>query len=86
MRIAEIVLHRLGLPLTKPYRISITDIRAFDTVLVEVIGDDGGRGFGEATLLADLDVADHRAQGLAARHVGLRVGGGRRLADVVAER
>ena len=51
MRIAELRLHRLRLPLATPYRIAIREIRVFDTVLVEAIGDDGAHGLGEATLL-----------------------------------
>ncbi|GMQ75199.1 MAG: dipeptide epimerase [Gammaproteobacteria bacterium] len=49
--ISEIVLHRLRVPLTVPYKLSLVELRAFDTILVEVHGGDGRVGVGEATLL-----------------------------------
>ncbi|MDX2316170.1 MAG: enolase C-terminal domain-like protein [Gammaproteobacteria bacterium] len=49
--ISEIVLHRLRVPLTVPYKLSFVELRAFDTILVEVHGGDGRVGYGEATLL-----------------------------------
>jgi len=49
--ISEIVLHRLRVPLTVPYKLSFVELRAFDTILVEVRDDDGRVGYGEATLL-----------------------------------
>ncbi len=52
MSLAHITLHRLRVPLKVPYRLSLAEIRAFDTLLV-VIRDRGGRsGIGEATYLA----------------------------------
>ena len=49
--ISEIVLNRLRVPLTVPYKLSFVELRAFDTILVEVHGGDGRVGYGEATLL-----------------------------------
>jgi L-alanine-DL-glutamate epimerase-like enolase superfamily enzyme len=49
--ISEIVLHRLRVPLTVPYKLSFVELRAFDTILVEVHDGDGRVGYGEATLL-----------------------------------
>ncbi len=49
--ISKIVLHRLRVPLTVPYKLSLVELRAFDTILVEVHGGDGRVGVGEATLL-----------------------------------
>ena len=34
--ISEIVLHRLKVPLTVPYKLSFAELRAFDTILLEV--------------------------------------------------
>ena len=49
--ISEIVLHRMRIPLTVPYKLSFVELRAFDTILVEVHDGDGRVGVGEATLL-----------------------------------
>ncbi len=49
--IQRITLHRLKVPLTTPYKLSLAEIRAFDTVLVQAQGGDGRTGLGEATLL-----------------------------------
>ncbi len=49
--ISEIVLHRLRVPLTVPYKLSLVELRAFDTILVEMHDEDGRVGVGEATLL-----------------------------------
>jgi L-alanine-DL-glutamate epimerase-like enolase superfamily enzyme len=49
--ISEIVLHRLRVPLRVPYKLSFVELRAFDTILVEVHDGDGRVGVGEATLL-----------------------------------
>ena len=52
MRIEEIVLYQLSVPLTVPYHLSFGAVRAFDTLLVELRADDGRSGLGEATYLA----------------------------------
>ncbi|MGH8617607.1 MAG: mandelate racemase/muconate lactonizing enzyme family protein [Burkholderiales bacterium] len=52
MRIEEIVLYQLSIPLTVPYHLSFGDVHAFDTLLVAMRGDDGRTGLGEATYLA----------------------------------
>lgn len=49
--IQRITLHRLKVPLTTPYKLSLAEIRAFDTVLVQAQAGDGRTGLGEATLL-----------------------------------
>ncbi|MCK5623202.1 MAG: hypothetical protein KAJ11_12985, partial [Alphaproteobacteria bacterium] len=46
-----IVLHRLRVPLRVPYKLSFGPVEAFDTILVEIVGEDGRSGFGEATFL-----------------------------------
>ncbi len=50
-RIRGIRLERLQIPLTVPYKLAFGPVTAFDTVIAEVIGDDGRSGFGEATIL-----------------------------------
>lgn len=52
MSIAQITLHRLQVPLKVPYRLSLAEIRAFDTLLVLMRDRDGRRGLGEATYLS----------------------------------
>jgi L-alanine-DL-glutamate epimerase-like enolase superfamily enzyme len=52
MRIDEIRLYRLSVPLTEPYHLAFGDVTAFDTLLVEMLADDGATGLGEATYLA----------------------------------
>ncbi len=51
MLIEHITLHRLKLPLKVPYRLSLAEIRHFDTLLVDMQDDQGRVGLGEATLL-----------------------------------
>ena len=51
MVVGEIVLHRLWIPLTVPYKLSFVELRAFDTILVEAHDGDGRVGVGKATLL-----------------------------------
>ena len=77
MKIERLTLHRLRVPLTTPYRLSFGPIDAYDTVLVEVRGDDGRAGLGEATYLAgysDETIADGwtLAQRLASEYAGLQ--------------
>lgn len=50
-RVKRIVLHRLRAPLRVPYKLSFGPVEAFDTILVEILGEDGRAGFGEATFL-----------------------------------
>lgn len=47
MRISEIVLHRVDLPLTTPYRLSYRTFESFEPILVEVRDADGREGLGE---------------------------------------
>ncbi len=50
-RVTRIILHRLRTPLRVPYKLSFGPVEAFDTLLVEISGEDGDAGFGEATFL-----------------------------------
>jgi len=50
-RVTRITLHRLRAPLRVPYKLSFGPVEAFDTILVEISGEDGRSGFGEATFL-----------------------------------
>ncbi len=47
MRIREITLHRVALPLVTPYRLSYHSFESFEPILVEVRDEDGRRGWGE---------------------------------------
>lgn len=49
--VTRIVLHRLRAPLRVPYKLSFGPVEALDTILVEIAGEDGRSGFGEATFL-----------------------------------
>ena len=51
MRIECVDVRRLEIPLTRPYRLSFGPVTRYDTIVVEIAGDEGQRGFGEATLL-----------------------------------
>jgi len=51
MRLARVDLWRLAIPLTTPYRLAFGPVTHYDTIIVEIAGDGGERGFGEATLL-----------------------------------
>jgi len=42
---------RLSLPLRVPYKLAFGPVTAFDTIIVDVAGDDGSAGIGEATIL-----------------------------------
>ncbi len=52
MRIEEIRLYQLSVPLTEPYHLAFGDVTAFDTLLLEMRTEDGATGIGEATYLA----------------------------------
>jgi L-alanine-DL-glutamate epimerase-like enolase superfamily enzyme len=49
--VERVVLHRVRAPLSVPYALSFGPVEAFDMVLVEAVIDDGGQGWGEATVL-----------------------------------
>ncbi len=79
MHLGEITLDRLELPLTQPYKLAFGPVHAFDTVLVQVRGDAGQSGFGEATILTGytpetIDGAWAEAQRLARAMAGLEAG------------
>src|SRR3546814_8513282 len=76
MQVRKLTIRRLELPLTVPYRLSLGDIRTFETILVEAGDGQGAAGFGEATLLTgytDETVEESwtRACALAERAAGL---------------
>lgn len=49
--VACLDVYRLAVPLKAPYRLSFTEIRRFDSILVRIEDDHGRAGWGEATLL-----------------------------------
>lgn len=51
MKLARITLHRLRVPLRVPYKLSLGEIKAFDTLLAEARTDAHCVGLGEATVL-----------------------------------
>ena len=51
MTLTHITLHRLRVPLRVPYKLSLGEIKAFDTLLVEARSGDERVGLGEATVL-----------------------------------
>jgi L-alanine-DL-glutamate epimerase-like enolase superfamily enzyme len=51
VKIERVDVRRLEIPLVRPYRLSFGPVTQYDTIVVEIFGDDGRRGFGEATLL-----------------------------------
>lgn len=51
MKIEQLTLYRLRVPLTTPYRLSFGPVHAFDTVLVELRCSGADTGLGEATYL-----------------------------------
>jgi len=51
VRIERIDVRRLEIPLTRPYRLAFGPVTHYDTIIVDIVGDSGERGFGEATLL-----------------------------------
>lgn len=61
MKIGRIVVHPLRLPLPRPLKTSIHDIRAVDTILVELQGDGGAFGSGYCFAFGE-----HRARALQA--------------------
>ena len=49
--IDKVLIRLLRVELAKPYKLSFGTVLAFDTLLVELLLDDGTQGFGEATIL-----------------------------------
>ena len=67
----RIVVHRLCVPLTVPYKLAFGPVERFDTIICEAVDRDGKSGFGEATILTGytdetIDDSWRVAQGLAA--------------------
>ena len=52
MKLNQIILHQLKLPLKKPYRVSFRTYTDLEPILVEMHGDDGAVGWGEAYIPA----------------------------------
>jgi L-Ala-D/L-Glu epimerase len=50
-KVHTIAVYRLRVPLLQPYRLVFGAVEQFDTIVAEVIDDDGRSGFGEATIL-----------------------------------
>ena len=51
MRLDNLTLYRLKIPLGVPYKLAFGPVHAFDTILVQARDGDGRSGLGEATLL-----------------------------------
>ena len=51
VRIDQVIVRQIGLPLTVPYKVSLLTIREFDPFLVEVRDGEGRSGFGEALIV-----------------------------------
>lgn len=52
MVIRDIVVRQLKLPLTKPYRVSFRTYTEFEPIVIEMTGEDGSTGWGEAYIPA----------------------------------
>ena len=50
-KIIRLDVYRMAVPLKAPYRLSFTEVRRFDTVLIRAEDEEGHTGWGEATLL-----------------------------------
>jgi len=51
IHVDRMLIRLLRIELAQPYKLSFGTVLAFDTLLVELLLDDGTRGFGEATIL-----------------------------------
>ena len=74
-RIERVDVRRLAVPLTRPYKLAFGPVTQYDTILVDITGDDGLHGFGEATLLTGytdetIDDSERLAYDMAARLPG----------------
>jgi O-succinylbenzoate synthase len=75
VRLAGLRLHRYDLPLTGPLELKLTTLRRREGLLVELVGDGGAAGWGEAAPLPGFsregtDDAVRQLRGLAASMVG----------------
>ena len=50
-KLEKITVHRLAVPLVKPYRLAFGAVERYDTLIVEAMDSDGRTGLGEATVL-----------------------------------
>ena len=76
MKIDRLTVHRLRVPLTKPYKLSFGPLREFDTILVEAHAAEAPRGYGEATYVTGytdetIEASWELAQRLAGEFAGL---------------
>ncbi|HVN36364.1 MAG TPA: enolase C-terminal domain-like protein [Casimicrobiaceae bacterium] len=81
----RVVVHRLRVPLTVPYKLAFGPVEHFDTIIAEAIDSDGRSGFGEATILTGyteetIDDAWRVAQELAAELAAAAEGAEQRIA------
>ncbi|HXR55276.1 MAG TPA: enolase C-terminal domain-like protein [Casimicrobiaceae bacterium] len=91
MSIDAIAASRLRIPLVRPYRLAFGAVTHYDTLVVEIVLDDGRSGYGEATLLTGYtDETIEGAWDLAADLVetlcGLSAGDGRLRLNALAPR
>src|SRR6185312_9582227 len=91
MSIDAIAASRLRIPLVRPYRLAFGAVTHYDTLVVEIVLDDGRSGYGEATLLTGYtDETIEGAWDLAADLVetlcGLSAGDGRLRLNALASR
>ncbi|HKU87054.1 MAG TPA: enolase C-terminal domain-like protein [Casimicrobiaceae bacterium] len=78
INIERVDVRRLAVPLTRPYKLAFGPVTQYDTILVDVTGSDGQRGFGEATLLTGytdetIDDSERLAYDVAAGLPGIEV-------------
>lgn len=86
MRIDELRLHRLQIPLKEPYKLAFGAVTHFDTILFEVTIGDGRTGIGEATILngytdEEIEPSWRLAQEIAAALCALPLEDARRAAE-----
>lgn len=82
----RLILYRLEVPLTAPYKLAFGSVKAFETLIAEAIDSDGRRGYGEATLLTGyteetITGSWQLAQTWAARMIGQPIAQAKRLAE-----
>ncbi len=86
MKITEVTVRQLALPLATPYKVSLLTLREFDPFVVEVRDADGRSGFGEAlivpgytseTVEGSWDLCCSLAEAMAGRSVGEAMAMGR---------
>ena len=91
MAIAEVVLRRVDLPLTTPYRLSYRTFESFEPILVEIRDGDGRVGWGEQHISPGSSAETREggwafAQELAVELIGRNVDEAIALVDAMSER